>query len=273
MDVACDELTREIEVVVELVLALGRVGDIARVRDRGLDHAAAGAHRVDAELQVVDVVERVEDTEDVHAVAHRDVAELEDGIVGVVGVTDAIGTAEEHLEGDVGHSLTHHLQPLPRTLSQEAEADVEGGATPILERVALVERVRRRRGNGQDVLGTHPRREQRLVRVTPGGVRDEQSAPLADRLGKGFGPTLLQHLLQAAGRRHLWRLWDEGHDTRRDVARRAERRAAVDHEVTQIVEQLLAAVVRHWEVEELGRICDEGRGCSRPRGSRGGEGH
>ncbi len=70
VDVAVDELAREIEVVVECELGFRRVGDVARVADRRLDDAARRADRVDAELEVVDVVERVEDAEDVHAVLH-----------------------------------------------------------------------------------------------------------------------------------------------------------------------------------------------------------
>ena len=97
VDVARDELPREVEVVVGGELALVRVGDVARVRDGRLDDAARRADGVDAELEVVDVVEAVEDAEDVHAVAHRHLAELVHGVVRVVGVADGVGAAQQHL--------------------------------------------------------------------------------------------------------------------------------------------------------------------------------
>ena len=101
VDVARDELPREVEVVVGGELALVRVGDVPRVRDGRLDDAARRADGVDAQLEVVDVVEAVEDAEDVHAVPHGHLTELVHGVVGVVGVADGVGAAQQHLEGHV----------------------------------------------------------------------------------------------------------------------------------------------------------------------------
>jgi NAD(P)-dependent dehydrogenase (short-subunit alcohol dehydrogenase family) len=61
------ELAREIDVVLQIVLGLGRVGHISRVRDRTFDEGARRERRVDAELEIVEIVERVEDSEDVDA--------------------------------------------------------------------------------------------------------------------------------------------------------------------------------------------------------------
>ena len=47
-----------------------------------------------------------------------------------------------HLEGYVGYCLAHLDEPLPRAFAQEAERHVEGRATPVLEGVAAVQRVR-----------------------------------------------------------------------------------------------------------------------------------
>jgi len=60
------------------------------------------------------------------------------------------------------------------------------------------------------------------------------------------------------------RRWDERLDARRDAARGTGHLAAVDDEVAQIVEDLLATVLRGSEVEELGRVFDQrGRRLSR----------
>lgn len=48
-------------------LALLRVRNVARVANRSLDKAPRAARSLDAQLQVVDVVERVEHAENVHA--------------------------------------------------------------------------------------------------------------------------------------------------------------------------------------------------------------
>ena len=51
----------------------------------------------------------------------RHLAELVHHIVGVVGVADGVGAAQQHLEGHVGHQLAHLLETLPRALAQEAQ--------------------------------------------------------------------------------------------------------------------------------------------------------
>ena len=153
----------------------------------------------------------------------------------------------------MGTSLAHLLETLPRALAQEAQRDVEGGAAPVLERVAAVQRVRRRGRDGQDVLGADARREQRLVRVAPRGVGEQQPLVLAHRLGKGRGAALLEHLLEAARRRRLVLDGQQRRHARRvTAARGALHRAAVDDDLAQVVEELLAAVLDHRKVEELG---------------------
>ena len=258
---ALDELPRELEVVVERELGLRRVGDVARVRDRRLDDAARAADGVAAQLQVVEVVERVEDAEDVHPLFDGDVAELVDGVVGVVGVADGVGAAQQHLERHVGHQRAHLLEPLPRALAQEAQRDVEGGAAPVLERVAAVQRVRRRGRDREDVLGAHARREQALVRVAPRRVGEEQPLVLAHRLGKRRGAARLEHLLEARRRRRLGIILDgqQRRDARRDGAGGALHGAAVDDQLAEVVEQLLAAVLDDGKVEELRRLVGDER--------------
>lgn len=58
---------------------------------------------------------------------------LEDHVIRVVGVTDSVGSAQQHLERDVWHLGPHALQPFPRALVEEPESDVKRGATPVLQ--------------------------------------------------------------------------------------------------------------------------------------------
>ena len=67
VDAEGGELVRVVDEVLQVILRLRRVGDVARVADRPLDEAAGGARGVDAHLHVLDVVERIEDAEDVDA--------------------------------------------------------------------------------------------------------------------------------------------------------------------------------------------------------------
>eukprot|EP00964_Phaeocystis_antarctica_P038764 scaffold22166_cov58-Phaeocystis_antarctica.AAC.1 len=178
-----------------------------------------------------------------------------------------------HLKGYVGHCLAHLDEALPRAFAQEAQRHVEGRAAPVLEGVAAVQRVRAVYGavasrsvcipvrrDGEQVARAHARGEQRLVRVAPGGVGEQEPLVLADRLGEGCGPTCLEHLLEPRGRRALRHLGQHDRHTRRDGAGGALHGAAVDDQLTQVVEELLAAVLDDGKVEELGRVADEGGG-------------
>ena len=70
-----DELVREVEVVLEVVLGLGGVSHVARVGNGRLDDAAGLAHGIHAQHQVRHVVEAVKHTEHVHAVRLGELAE------------------------------------------------------------------------------------------------------------------------------------------------------------------------------------------------------
>ena len=60
-------------------------------------------------------------------------------IVGIVCVSDTIGSSEQHLEWNVGNLFPHLLQPLPGTLMQEPHGHIEGGAAPVLKTVKVGE--------------------------------------------------------------------------------------------------------------------------------------
>ena len=48
----------ELQIVIESKLGLGGVGDISCVRDRGLHDATRRADRIDAELEIVQIIQR-----------------------------------------------------------------------------------------------------------------------------------------------------------------------------------------------------------------------
>jgi len=77
-------------------------------------------------------------------------------------------------------------------LVQEAHGDVEGGAAPHLDGEGLVQRVRRVVRHVVHVDGAHPCSQQGLMRVAPGGVREQQALVRAHRLGELLGALLDQ---------------------------------------------------------------------------------
>mmetsp|Transcript_25141 Transcript_25141/g.42062 ORF Transcript_25141/g.42062 Transcript_25141/m.42062 type:complete len:238 (-) Transcript_25141:1913-2626(-) len=199
VNVTRHELSDEVDVVVQVVLGARGIRHVTGVADGGLDHAPGLVHRLDAELEVLDVVERVKHAEDVDAAVLRLLHKRLHRVVGVGGVAHRVGAAQEHLERHVGHLLAEGIQALPGALVQEAHGHVEGGPAPHLQREALVQRVRGVVRDTQHVRGAHARGQQGLVRVTPGGVRQQQALVRAHLLCKLFGAVLQQHLAPSAG--------------------------------------------------------------------------
>ncbi len=119
---------------------------------------------------VAHVVDGVKDAEDVNAVALGQHHEFLNDVVGIVLVADDVLAAQQHLEGGVGHLFLQLADALPGVLVEEAHGRVKGGPAPHLHRVIahLVQLL----GDGQHVVGAHPRGQQGLVRVAQDGVGD-----------------------------------------------------------------------------------------------------
>ena len=87
-----------------------------------------------AGFHVAGVVERVEDADDIDAVADRALDELFHHVVRIVLVAQDVLAAQQHLQLGVGQGLAQLAQALPRILVQEAQAGVKRGAAPALQR-------------------------------------------------------------------------------------------------------------------------------------------
>ena len=88
------QLLGEIDVVLERILRLFRVGDVAGVADRALHHPVRGANRIDAELEVIDVVQRVKHAEHVDPRDPRLLHESVHDVVSVRGVSHRVGASQ-----------------------------------------------------------------------------------------------------------------------------------------------------------------------------------
>ncbi len=195
------ELFREIDVVLEVVLGAHRVEDVAGVADRRLGNLARLADRVDRDAHVLHPVQAVEDAEHVHAGLGRLLHEEAHDVVRVVGVTDAVGRAQQHLLHQVGHGRRQVGEPLPRVLVQEAHRDVEGRPAPGLDREQLRQPARVVRRDAQHVVRPHARRHQRLVCIPEGGVGDQRHLAGLHECRDRLGAVAVEYLAHAVGRR------------------------------------------------------------------------
>ncbi|TKS64418.1 MAG: hypothetical protein EWM73_00498 [Nitrospira sp.] len=141
------------------------------IADGSFDMFAAGFHFSHGPFDVADIVQCVEDAKDVDAIGGGPFDESFQHIVGIVPISDQVLPAEQHLELGIGHGGTQRAEPFPGILLEEAQACVESGATPDLER-PIADRVELL-GDGQHVLRPHARGQERLMAVAQGDIGDQ----------------------------------------------------------------------------------------------------
>ena len=148
-----------------------RIGDVARVADRRLDDAAGLLRRLDRDLHVVDVVERVEDPEHVHAGGGRLLDERRArrrrgswcsrprwrrAPASGTSRSGPAGAAPPAAPRDPPTGTGRRRRRSRRPTSPARTGRRRGARSPA------------RRARGRSVRSA--RRQQRLVRVAPGGV-------------------------------------------------------------------------------------------------------
>ena len=197
--------------------------------------------------------------------------EILDHIVGIVGVADAVGAAQQHLQQDVRRALADQGQPLPRVFGQEPHGDVEGRPAPAFEREQLRQGAGIGAGDPGDVVGAHAGRKQRLMAVAHGRVGHEDAL---------FGRASIRRSSSARARRAAASCRpapavDEGHFGERDVGGPARPAPlglgmAVDGDVGEVGQELGRAVAAPDLREELRRRVDELASYRNCRGTSGG---
>ena len=104
-----------------------------RVADGTLSNTASFEDSLDTNLELLDVVQGIENTEDVDAVLLSLLTEVEDGVIGKRRVRNTVGSTKKHLERNVGHQLAHLPQTLPRILVEETHGNIKGSTAPALQ--------------------------------------------------------------------------------------------------------------------------------------------
>ena len=138
------------------------------IRNRALRMLVLLQHRGNGRAKITHVVQRVEDSEDVDSVDGRAFDEPLNHVIGVVTISEYVLPTKQHLLRSARHRRLQSPDPLPRVLSEVANARIEGGAAPGLQRPEshLIEF----RGDGKHVVDTKARCKQRLVGVTQNDV-------------------------------------------------------------------------------------------------------
>ena len=91
-------------------------------------------------------------------------------VVGIMAIADNILTAQEHLQPRIRHRGAQGFQPFPRIFFEKTKARVECRTPPDFQR-PIADRVQFL-GNREHVLGPHPGRQQGLMPVAQGHIRN-----------------------------------------------------------------------------------------------------
>jgi hypothetical protein len=142
------------------------------VGNRALRVLAQGHGRLDRDLQVARVVERIEDPEHVDAVLRGTLDELLDQVVGVMPVAENVLPAEQHLLRRIRHRRLQLADALPRIFAEVADASVECRPAPRFDgpESDLVQLVADR----QHVFDAHTGCEQALMPVAKYELRNPE---------------------------------------------------------------------------------------------------
>ena len=253
------QLLGQSDVVFEGILVALWIKDVARVADGSFTDGVGIIHGRHRHAEIRRVVQRVEHPEDVHAGRGSVLHEAGHDIVRIVGVSDGVAAAEQHLEADVRNLAAQLAQTLPRILVQKAHRGVEGRAAPHLQREQPRRAARERIGHREHVGAADPRGHQALVRIAKGRVCDEQPLLLAGPVGELFRPQFEQQVA-CSGRRCLPVVVVRRHGRGEGLLRLESLgvRIAIHNDVAEEVQELRGAVPAVLEGEQLRRVVNQG---------------
>ena len=136
---------------------------------------------------------------------------------------------------------------------QESVGGVKRRAAPALEREAVIQDLRRAARRADHVARAHTGREQGLMRVAHGGVRNEQAFFIQHIIFDRLRPIAVEQLLEPFA---LWRRVFIGRKARRVVLRAFG--GGVRHlDLRNVAQHLGRAVLAFLKVEQLGCFVDE----------------
>jgi hypothetical protein len=233
---------------------------IATVAQRTLSNTAGLEDSLDTDFKLVNIVEGIEYTEDVDTVLLGLLTEVDNGVVGQRRVCNTIGATEQHLEGNVWHSLPHLLQSLPRVLVEKAHSDIKSGTAPAFKGPGIAQGMAGLSSNVEHFDSSDSGCQKGLMGISPGCVHNEATLVLANSLGKCFRALFNDDVPPASFARHgcIDYLALVVNDLRDDdvpfefrLSNLSLDLATVDSEVSEVGEQLLSTVGAANEREKL----------------------
>ncbi len=105
------------------------------IADRALRMAAIFLDGFDSHLQIAAVIQRIEDTENVHPVFTGECNHTFQDVIRIVLVTQAVLTAQQHLERRLLGNRLDLAQTFPGVFAQKPKTDVKSGSAPALQRI------------------------------------------------------------------------------------------------------------------------------------------
>ena len=143
-----------------------------RAVNEGADHAGPRlARRLDGDLQVAHVVERIEGADDADAVFDGLIDKSADDVIGLMRVPDQRLAADQHLQGRLGDRVAKRPQSLPGIFLERADRGGERPAAPGIEGVVadVIQRFR----DWQHMLQFQAALQQALLRVAQHSFSDQ----------------------------------------------------------------------------------------------------
>mmetsp|Transcript_11575 Transcript_11575/g.16211 ORF Transcript_11575/g.16211 Transcript_11575/m.16211 type:complete len:302 (-) Transcript_11575:1815-2720(-) len=181
------KILSKLEVVVKTVFALAGISNVTSVGHGTLHKSTSITSGIHTQFQVIEVVERIKDTENIHSRLLCLITEFVNNIVGVVGVSNSIGTTEKHLEWNIRNLFSQLFKTIPGVLTKESHGNIKGSTTPHFQGECIGKCRIGGIGTIDKFLSTKTCSKERLMSITPGGIGNEKSLVFTNSLSKSLG--------------------------------------------------------------------------------------
>ncbi|KAH3663370.1 hypothetical protein OGAPHI_005360 [Ogataea philodendri] len=221
---------------------------------------------VNTNLQLLQVVQSIENSEDVNTSFLGLLNEMVNSIVRQRRVSHSVGSSQQHLERNVWNGFSKLSQSIPWVLVQETHGNVESGTSPTLQGKCVPQGMSGGWGDVQKVYGSDSSGKQRLVGVSPSSVHDHTTVKGSDLVGKSLWTVVQQVLSERFWRSrldvdlpavHVVDDWDIGLSVQLWQANLTLDRGSIDTEVGKVRQQLLSSVLGLNHLEQRWGVVDK----------------
>ena len=119
-----------LRIVSQCVFILFRVRDIPCITQCCLCDLILVQHFIHGDFHSRDPVQGVKDSEYIYSASCFLFYKFPDQVVGIVGISHRICTAQQHLEGNIGYFFPEQVKAFPRRFLQKTVGHIKGGTAP-----------------------------------------------------------------------------------------------------------------------------------------------